>query len=359
MQKRAPEEDLIRKETRALSNETLNQNMGNAQESPRKKRRGLDIIAYFLCLLVAFGIWAYVTSTEAEEYEYQFTGILVDLEGVGALMSESNLSPISGEGNVITVTVKGSRREISKYSAEDIVAYVDLSAITTANRHNLDVHIDLPGNIQLVSAEPARISVFVDEIVEKQIPTKIDLLYSVENNITVLPAEIDDEDVVGGMITVTGPKTVIDYIDYALIKKDLGKISTGVKFNSQFSLVDKAGDTVTNPYVKTDVEELSVNVKVTAEKMVPIHATYTKDPNDPNEYSIVWKYDGTVIDTVKIVGDPMVISGYEAITIEINNVSNINNGSAAMPDNLWVYIGENKISTISYTVNKIVIENQG
>ena len=342
-----------------MNNENLTQNTAATQGSPKKKARGLDIIAYFFCLIIAFGIWAYVTTTEAEEYEYQFTGVVVDLEGVSSLTSKSDLSPISGEGNVITVTVKGSRREIAKYSAEDIQAYVDLSSITSANRHNLDVHVKLPGNIQLVSANPARISVFVDEIVDVQIPTKIDLLYTVENNVTVLPPQIDEEYVLNGMITVTGPKTVVDEIDYALVKKDLGKISTGVKFNSQFTLVDKAGEVVSNPYVKTNVSELSVNIKVTAEKMVPIHAVYTKDPNDTNEYSIAWKYDGVIIDSVKIVGDPLIISGYDAITIEINNVSSINNGSATLPDNVWVYVGENKISTISYTVNKIVAENKG
>ena len=338
----------------------MNQNtVKNISEPPRRKIRGFDIVAYFLCLIVAFGIWAYVTSTEAEEYEYQFKGVVVDLEGVAALMNGSNLSPISGEGNEITVTVKGSRSEISKYSSEDIVAYVDLSSITTANRHSLEVHVDLPGNIQLVSAEPAKVTVFVDETVEKQVPVKIDVLYSAENNVKVLPAEIEDEDIMNGMITVKGPKTVVDYIDHALIKKDLGKVSTGVKFNSQFTLVDKAGDEVTNPYVKTDVSEISVSVKVNIEKMVALNAVYTKDPEDQYDYKVTWKYDGAIVETVKIVGDPQIVSSYEAINIEIQNVSSIQNGSVALPDNVWVYVGDNKISTISYTVSKTVRENNG
>lgn len=356
MQRKTREEE-SRKEIRALNSENLTQNTANMQESPKKKARGLDIIAYFLCLVVAFGIWAYVTSTEAEEYEYQFTGVSVDLEGVSALMNRSDLSPISGEGNVITVTVKGSRREISKYSSEDIVAYVDLSSITTANRHSLDVQVDLPGNIQLVSAEPAKVTVFVDEIVEAQIPVKVDLLYSAENNITVLPPQINDEDAVDGKITVSGPKTVLDNIDHALIKKDVGMISTGVVFNSSFELIDKTGEKVVNPYVKTNTNELSVSVMVTAEKMVPVHTIYVKDPGDENEYSITLKYNGAVVDAVKIVGDPLVLSGYEAITIEVNNVSSVNNGSASFPDNVSVYIGEDKVLTVSYSVAKVTHDN--
>ena len=335
-----------------MNSENLTPSTVNAQEAPKRKTRALDIFAYFLCLFVAFGIWAYVTSTEAEEYEYQFKGVVVDLEGVAALMNSSNLSPISGEGTEITVTVRGSRSEILKYSSEDIFAYVDLSSITTANRHSLEVHVDLPGNIQLVSAEPAKVTVFVDETVEKQIPIKVDVLYSAENNITVLPAQIEDEDIMNGMITVTGPKTVVDYIDHALIKKDLGKISTGVKFNSQFTLVDKAGEEVTNPYVKTDVSEVSVGIKVTIEKVVALNAIYTKDPEDTYDYTVIWKYDGEIVEAVKIVGDPQIVSSYEAINVEIHNVSSIQNGSVALPEDVWVYVGENKISTISYTVTK-------
>ena len=321
--------------------------------------KGFDIVAYFLCLLVAFGIWAYVTSTEAEEYEYQFTGVVVDLEGVAALMNSSDLTPISGEGQEITVTVKGSRSEISKYSAEDIFAYVDLSDITVANRHSLEVHVDLPGNIQLVSAEPAKIPIFVDETIEKQVPVKVDLLYAAADNIKVLPPEIDDADILNGVITVTGPKTVVDYIDHALVKKDLGLVTTGVNFNSQFVLIDKSGEEVTNPYVKTDVNEVSVSVKVKMEKIVPLNASFDVLPDDAYDYTVVWKYDGEVVESVKIVGAPETIVSCVELNIKINNVSSIQNGSAALPEEIWVYVGENKISTISYTVTKTLRENNG
>ena len=341
-----------------MNRDNFTPNTINTQESPKRKARGLDIIAYFLCLIVAFGIWAYVTSTEAEEYEYQFTGVVVNLDGVSDLMQDSNLSPISGEGTQITVTVKGSRREISKYSAEDIRAFVDLSSIKSPNKHTLNVNIDLPGNIQLVSAEPSRVTVFVDEMVEKQVPAKVDLIYSAENNVTVLPPVIDDEDAVDGMITVRGPKSVVDSIDHALIKKDIGMISNGMIFHEPFVLINKDGDEVINPYVKTNVNDLSVSVKVTVEKIVPIDALYTKAPDDVYDYSVVWKYDGAIVESVKIVGDPMVVSKYESITIEIKDIASAYNGSVAFPKDIKVYVGESRISTISYSVNRIPVENK-
>jgi hypothetical protein len=318
----------------------------------------LDIMAYLLCLLIAVGIWAYVTITEADTYEYQFTGVVVNLEGVGALANRSDLSPISGDGQEVTITVKGSRSEISKYTSEDIFAYVDLSFVNTADRHSMEVHVDLPGNMQLVSAYPSKITVFVDETIEKQIPIKVDLLYSAESDVTVLEPEIDDANVINKMITVTGPKTVVDYISHALIKKDIGKVTSGVKFNSSFTLIDKTGDSVTNPYVKTDVTEVSVNIGVVAEKIIPINAIFEVDPNDKYEYTLLWEYNGAIIKNVRIVGDPEIVEGYESIDMRISDITSATNGSFTLPDDVAVYVGKNKVSTISYTVTKSLRDNK-
>ena len=342
-----------------MSNENLtHEDIRVKEKAPKKRGSGLDIVAYFLCLLLALGIWAYVTITEADTYEYQFKGVVVNFEGVGALANRSGLSPISGEGQEITVTVKGSRSEIAKYASEDIFAYVDLSFLSTADRHALEVHVDLPGNLQLVSANPAKITVFVDETIEKQIPIKVDLLYSAESNINVLEPEIDDADVKNKMITVTGPKTVVDYISYALVKKDIGKITAGVKFNSTFSLIDKTGDEVTNPYVKTDVSEVTVNVQVTAEKVIPINAIYENDPDGKYVYTLTWEYNGAIIKNVRIVGDPDVVAGYESIDMRISDITSAPNGSFTLPDDVDVYVGKSKVSTISYTITKSLRENK-
>ena len=333
-----------------------NEEVKVAEKAPKKKGRILDIVAYLLCLLVAISIWAYVSMTEADTYEYQFTGVVVNLEGVGALANRNNLLPISGEGQEITITVKGSRSEIAKYTSEDIFAYVDLSFLSSADRHSLEVHVDLPGNMQLVSANPAKVTVFVDETVEKQVPIKVDLLYTAENNVNVLEPEIDDSVIKNKMVTVTGPKTVVDYVSHALVKKDIGKITSGVKFNSNFTLVDKTGDEVTNPYVKTNVSEISVKVDVTAEKTVPISTIFT-DPNDKYVYTVLLEYNGAIVKNVRIVGDPEVVELYESIEMRINDIATATNGSFTLPDDVAIYVGKNKISTISFTINKTLREN--
>ena len=141
----------------------VNEIIGSNDGSKNKKRklRVSDLIAYLLCLVVSFGIWVYVVNLESENYEYTFTNVVVSLDGANELKNEHNLSIISGFDEEVNITVVGSRREIQKYTSGDIFAHVDLGSINTADRHSLDVLVDLPDNIKLVSSEPAKINVFV------------------------------------------------------------------------------------------------------------------------------------------------------------------------------------------------------
>ena len=328
--------------------------------TPRKKRiKAIDVIAYIICLVVAFGIWSYVTSTENAEYEYQFTGVSVNLDGVSELKNKYNLLPISGYGTEVSITVKGHRSAVTKYTADDIYAYVDLSPVETADRYSLQIQFDLPDSMQLVSVEPSVINVFVDEIVEKQIPVEIDILYTSADNITVFEPVIEDDKIIDGRITVTGPKTVVESIDHALVVRDLGTITTGVVFNSRFSLIDDSGDEVTNPYVKTNVSDVSVSVNVLLEKTVALRADYVQSADDKYTYKVTWLYDGQIVENVRIVGDPKYVAKYDPVlNLTVKSIADYPNGSVPMPEDVSVYVGENKIRTISYTVTKELIDPQ-
>ncbi len=343
----------------SIENENINLSVGEQpkKRSPKKSGKILDIMAYILCLVIAFGIWAYVMYTENNDYEYQFTSVVVELDGASALKENYGLTPISGYGTEVTITVKGPRSEVQKYTADDIFAYVDLSSVNRADRHSLEVNVDLPGNIQLVSAEPSKINVFVDETIDKQVPIVIDTIYTSADNVTVFDPIIDDGDVIDGKITVTGPKSVVEFIDHALIVKDLGVITTGVKFNSQFTLIDTSGDEVTNPYVKTDVTDVSVSVKAELEKFVSLEA-HIKDADSKYKYTVTWKYDGEIIENVKVKGDPIIVSGFDSIIIEIPYDDIHPNGNVPLPEGFEIYVGDNRIRTVYYTVVKELINSE-
>jgi len=335
-----------------MNNEYLN-NEGFEFEGGRgnkkRKLRAVDIIAYLICLVISFGIWAYVVTLENENYEYTFEHVEVQLDGVNELKTEKNLSIISGYDNKVSITVSGSRREILQYTAEDIFAHVDLGGITAADRYSLDVAVDLPDNIKFVSSEPSKINVFVDETTTTTVDLKVNLLYNVAADLTIHEPEPSVD-----KITVTGPKTVLDTIANAQITYDLGSVTTSVNFNSSIVLVDADGNEIGNPYIKTDVSDVMVKVPVTMEKTLQFVALYTANDTDRFAYKVSFTPENA-----KVTGDPKTVAEMTGIEVNVDNITNSQGGSVTtankliLPEN--VKLLDKGIKTVAYSVTKAEI----
>lgn len=323
---------------------------GENSKNKKRKIRVVDIIAYIICLLLSFGIWVYVVSLENENYEYTFEQVEVQLEGVSGLQNNKNLSIINGYDNKVSVTVVGSRKEILKYTAEDIFAHVDLDNVNTADRHSLDVMVDLPDNIEFVSAQPSKINVFIDEITSVTVDIDIELLYNVAADLTIHPAEPNVKSIV-----VTGPKTILSEISKAKITYDLGTVKSSVNFSSTITLVNRNGSEIVNPYIKTDVSSVEVRVPVTMEKMVSLAAKYSATDADKFNYAITFHPM-----KINVMGDPNVIKGLSEIAVDIGDITGTNHDSIITANALRLPSGvtlvDNTLKTVSYTVQKTPIE---
>lgn len=318
-------------------------------ENKKRKIRMVDIIAYVICLLLSFGIWAYVVSLENENYEYTFEQVEVQLEGVSGLQNNKGLSIINGYDNKVSITVVGSRREILKYTAEDIFAHVDLDNVNTADRHSLDVMVDLPENIEFVSAQPSKVNVLVDEITSVTVDIGVELLYNVAAELTIHDAQPSVDSIV-----VTGPKTILNDIVRAKITYDLGSVKTSVNFSSTITLVDSDGNEVVNPYVKTDVSSVEVRVPVTTEKTVPLVAKYAVTDVDKYNYSVTLNPSN-----IKVSGDPSILSELYVIEVNLGDITEAQDGSVTTANALALPSGvtlvDKTLKTVSYAVNKTQI----
>ena len=337
-----------------MNSEMLNADRGNETESKKhkgKKNRIFDIIAYLLCLLISIGIWVYVVSLENENYEYTFENIEVQLEGVSELQNDRNLSILSGYDTKINVTVVGSRQEILKYTAEDIYAYINLDNVKTANKHALEVSVNLPTNsIKLVSSSVTKINVVVDETVTMTFDLDIEEKnLSISDDLKRHKAEPSVDKVV-----VTGPKTVVDEIASAKVTCDIGTVTTSITINSTIKLIDKDRNEIVNPYVKTDVTDVVVKYPVTMEKILPLVPDYLADDADKFNYSIT--FDPLI---VKLEGDPQVISALKEIKVDLGNVTRYKDGTVTV-DKLELPVGvklyNTEIKDIAYSITKTAID---
>ena len=210
--------------------------------------------------------------------------------------------------------------------------------------------VDLPDNISFVSSNPAKINVFVDETTTVKVELQIDLRYNVAADLTIHEPEPSVS-----TVEVTGPKTILESISHAQITYDLGAVSTSVNFNAPIVLVDEDGNEISNPYVKTDVNDVKVKVPVTKEKTLPLVASY--EANDTDRFNYVVTFEPQ---TVKVVGDPQLVDALTEVKVDIGNITNSQGGSVTTADKLElpsnVKLADKSIKTVSYTVEKAEIE---
>jgi len=246
--------------------------MDNARNINEQKKasKASNIIALAVCFVIAFLVWFYVMQTESPEYQETFVRVPVAVENVSQLTSVSKLSVISGWDHTVSVTVKGRKSDIAKISEKDLRLYVDVSGFDRSGEQSVEVKAVIPGLLQLVSVSPATVSIVVDEVITKEVPVspKINQAkYDVDS-------ELGEPKATPEFVEVTGPKSVVEQIESASVSLSLGDVTASVVAVAPFELVDAKGDKIENPYIRTNVQSVTVTVPLYTKKTVPVVVDY-------------------------------------------------------------------------------------
>ena len=102
-----------------MSKKTIINRIGNSK-----------ILWIVISVALALLIWVYVTMNEGDDYSDTFDNVQVVFSGEEALREAQGLIVTEKTRDKVSVTLKGSRREISKLKDSDIQAVIDLSTIT-------------------------------------------------------------------------------------------------------------------------------------------------------------------------------------------------------------------------------------
>lgn len=278
------------------------------EDGVAKKRRPLLIFPWLVCLITAFGIWIYVMNITSDVYEKTFTLIDIAVEGAEDMENTSNLSVVEVEGGKLSVTVTGLRSDIAELSAEDFVAYVDISTLDSAGKHSCEVKLKTPVTVSVTAKEPSSISVLVDSLKTTEVPVAVEKSsYSMSSDYYLGEITTDISSV-----NVTGPGMIVDRIVAARAEIGLGSqlIQTSLTQRLELTLVDKDGKAVESPYVTVDKTSVTVNIPVRTDVTVPLKYTFA-DGYDVNLVEDV----KISIPSVKITGDPQAVSKVSEIVV--------------------------------------------
>ena len=228
-----------------------------------------------LSLLIAFGLWMYVITEVSPNSETTIDDIPLIVQGE-TLLSERGLMITGWSSNTVDLTLSGNRADLNELNRSNITLKVDLSSISDPGTHKIDYSTSYPGNFAAnaftrESQYPESISVTVERRATK--------------NVLVVPVYEGESpkgyvsrkgDIVldNKVITVSGPESVVDQIDKALVSIDLTEQTESISQNYRYTLCDEEGEPVDSEMITVNVEEVHVDLTIHRIKQVTLDVTF-------------------------------------------------------------------------------------
>ena len=73
------------------------------------------------------------------------------LSGLETLENEYGLSIIGGYDHTVDFTISGPNSEINRITYDSLIVYADVSDVTGAGEHSLEIEISLPNGVSVSS----------------------------------------------------------------------------------------------------------------------------------------------------------------------------------------------------------------
>jgi YbbR domain-containing protein len=258
-----------------------------------------------LSILLAVGLWAWVTSSRDPDRTRTFANVPV---------TPVNVPPelvMVGELPTVEARFRASRSVTEDLVSTDAVATVDFSEVSGPGSYTLPVRLERPDGVWSVSASPASVPVVVEEQQSKALHLEVRASGNLGMNQQVGRVTPSASEVV-----VTGPRSVVERAVHALLPIDIANRTDD--FTGAFTPVVVDGNGLPVTGVMINPGTITATVEITARgKQVAVVAQVTGTPAPG--FEIV---DRTLNpDTVLIDGPPDVIDALLTVNTEPVDVS--------------------------------------
>ena len=273
-------------------------------------------------LLAAVILWLYVTTTEGVEREMMLSGVKIEFTGAESLRESSGLIVTEQDRTSVNITVKGSRRVLSKINSGNVTAAIDLSRVTTDGRYSVSYSLVYPtgvnpDEITVVRSSSDVVNFYVDRQVRKTVPVEGRFLGSTAEGYLADENPVFDPMVV----TVSGPKTAVSAVDHAYISITRTDVDKTLSYFTTYDLMDADGNVIEDSSVIKETEEISVTLNVRSVKQVPLDINIVSGGGATREENT-----SIVIDPAYIVlsGDAAAIDSVSKIVLGTVDLSAVN-----------------------------------
>ena len=266
-----------------------------------------------LSVVMAFFAWLFVALDSNDTKGKTISGVSIDMEEVDESIGKLGLSTISSEQPKVSVRVEGVIYDIGNLTADDIRVYPDISKVTTAGMHTIELKgevVDGSKDITIEEISPSSIQIKFDSLQTKTLEIKAKLSgYSA-------PADnylIRDVSVSPSSVAITGPAEDIARISQCVVEKDIDQeLTSSYTETLPLKFLDADGNELDLKYVVSDVTEARVTIPILKKKVVPVTLDFI---NVPDGFPVD-ELDFTISnEEIEVAGPPEAIDSYTSIPL--------------------------------------------
>lgn len=297
-----------------------------------------NLLVKFLCLLISFGLWIYVSNVENPIKQYTITNIPVQIMNSDVLKSD-NLAITPNQTFTISLTIQGSSSNIYNVNKSQFTVVANLSNYALkAGTNSIPVEItDSPDNVNIKNNGVLRVNINLENIIEKTMAVQSELNVTTSNDIYVKNTSFSTSN-----ITISGPEDSVNKVAKLVVRGDVTANSTTTTASFPVEAVDSSGNVVSDVTLSTT----NVEATITSEKgkSVPVNVqttgilkkglTLESMIANPNTVKIIGT-ESNLDNTNEILSQPIDLSSITGSETIITNL--------IVPSNITLLPNENEI----------------
>lgn len=298
-----------------------------------------NLLVKFVCLLIAFGLWIYVSNVENPIKQYTITNVPVQVIN-SSILKEDNLAIAPDQNFTTSLTIQGVSTNIYSINKSQFTLVANLSNTTLKAGDNVipvDV-IDSPNNVNIKNNGVLKINIKLENIIEKTMKVQSELDVDTENNSYVKNISFSTPS-----ITISGPEDSVNDVSKLVVRGNL-EAKEGVETVANFPVkaVDSNGNIVSDVTLSTS--EVTTTITTEKGKSVPIKVQTTGQLRDGLTLSSITANPNTI----KILGEQSELDNVSEIMSKPIDLSSVAHDETiitglVLPENISLLPNENEI----------------
>jgi len=225
----------------------------------------------FVSLVISVGLWMYITSVNETVQQNTYSGIPVVFVGEDSIRQNRGLIISEVDTTSVRVKITGNSRALSKFSAGDLQATIDVSTVTQANENSWTYKLTFPNGVDTsgftYELYPEIINFKVEKEVYKTVPVQGVFDGSAAQGFVANSDALIFEP---SEITVYGTERELEKISHAWVTLKGEDISATLTENRPYVLLDENGNELNLLHISANVDMITTTLPINTIKEVAI-----------------------------------------------------------------------------------------